>query len=429
MERPIRYPAYAQGIAAGGSGEPGDQQDLCGEYSSDTVTVIDGATNLTATVSVGKFPYAIAVNPVTNKIYVANESSNSVTVIDGATNATTAAIAGLSPWAITVNPVTGKIYVANYSGNNVTVLTEAPANDTKVWAIADLLPWNSCFLSKPTLSGKAVNRAFTNKCGIQGVFNRLNTAQTVWNSASITSMAGTDSTRWSYNWGTTDSLIPGENYLCLFAADSQCGTTNNLGIGTPFTGNVTVYPLYYLTGIPTPVSPGNGRTNLSTSLTLSWGTVSTAAGYAIQISSNASFLTLFVNQSGIASGNTTVSGFPNNTRYYWRVASMNTGGTGAWSVVWSFTVGVSSVIPRGKIITGPSFSLKNGTIAYSLDRQSSVGLRIYDMRGEKVFEFTRLQPSGSYSVPLKMLDLSPGRYVAQFIAEGLEQRMLVILSK
>ncbi len=31
----------------------------------------------------------MAVNPVTNKIYVANSSGNNVTVIDGATNSTT----------------------------------------------------------------------------------------------------------------------------------------------------------------------------------------------------------------------------------------------------------------------------------------------------------------------------------------------------
>ena len=31
----------------------------------------------------------MAVNPVTNKIYVANQDSNNVTVIDGATNSTT----------------------------------------------------------------------------------------------------------------------------------------------------------------------------------------------------------------------------------------------------------------------------------------------------------------------------------------------------
>ena len=37
------------------------------------------------------------MNPVTNKIYVANQGSGNVTVIDGATNATTTVAAGLGP--------------------------------------------------------------------------------------------------------------------------------------------------------------------------------------------------------------------------------------------------------------------------------------------------------------------------------------------
>ncbi len=36
------------------------------------MTVIDGATNNTTTVAVGIIPWAVAVNPVTNLIYVAN---------------------------------------------------------------------------------------------------------------------------------------------------------------------------------------------------------------------------------------------------------------------------------------------------------------------------------------------------------------------
>ena len=56
---------------------------------SNTVTVIDGATNSTTTVTVGTEPVSVAVNPVTNKIYVANGNSANVTVIDGATNSTT----------------------------------------------------------------------------------------------------------------------------------------------------------------------------------------------------------------------------------------------------------------------------------------------------------------------------------------------------
>jgi DNA-binding beta-propeller fold protein YncE len=62
------------------------------------VTVIDGANNF-ATTPVplgGTYPYTLAVDQVTNKIYVAtydmtgsSDDSSAVTVIDGATNATT----------------------------------------------------------------------------------------------------------------------------------------------------------------------------------------------------------------------------------------------------------------------------------------------------------------------------------------------------
>ena len=82
-------------------GESGDQQDLRGQHGSANVTVIDGATNTTATVAAGTHPYAVAVNPVTNKIYVANYGSANVTVIDGATNGTTTVAVGAPipmPW-------------------------------------------------------------------------------------------------------------------------------------------------------------------------------------------------------------------------------------------------------------------------------------------------------------------------------------------
>ena len=64
---------------------------------------------VTATVAAGYGPNAVAVNPVTNKIYVANYVSDNVTVIDGATNGTTTVGVGTSPVAVAVNPVTNKI--------------------------------------------------------------------------------------------------------------------------------------------------------------------------------------------------------------------------------------------------------------------------------------------------------------------------------
>src|SRR5713226_6063830 len=64
---------------------------------------------VTATVGVGTQPNAVTVNPVTNKIYVANGLSNNVTVIDGSTNITTTVSVGNSPSSVAVNPVTNKI--------------------------------------------------------------------------------------------------------------------------------------------------------------------------------------------------------------------------------------------------------------------------------------------------------------------------------
>src|SRR5215510_11181072 len=72
--------------------------------------------------AVGPGPFAIAVNPVTNKIYVGNDGGSTVTVIDGTNNSTATVTTGTSPAAIGVNTATNKIYVANTRSSNVTVI-------------------------------------------------------------------------------------------------------------------------------------------------------------------------------------------------------------------------------------------------------------------------------------------------------------------
>ncbi|MBL0121760.1 MAG: hypothetical protein IPP88_03190 [Betaproteobacteria bacterium] len=98
---------------------------------SDTLSVIDGDTGTVAgTVNTGLFPRGVAVNPVTNKIYVSNSIGNSVTVIDGATLTTATVSTGASPDAVAVNPVTNKTYVANNGGTTVTVIDGANGTAT-----------------------------------------------------------------------------------------------------------------------------------------------------------------------------------------------------------------------------------------------------------------------------------------------------------
>lgn len=102
------------------------------------VTVIDGITNSITTVTdpnalllswINGREFAVAVNSATNKIYVANADSNNVTVIDGATNATTTVTEpnAAAPIAVAVDSATNMIYVANNGTNpgSVTVINGA----------------------------------------------------------------------------------------------------------------------------------------------------------------------------------------------------------------------------------------------------------------------------------------------------------------
>jgi hypothetical protein len=208
----------------------------------------------------------VSVNPVTNEIYVANYGGTGVTVNDGATNATTMVTTGATPTAVAVNPVTDKIYVACGGGNNVTVITDAPANDTKVRAAFNRLPGDTTALARPTLTGKGVNRSTPGRTAMMGVCNRMGTAQKAWSWATVSSGAGTDSIMWSYTWGT-DSLILGENFVCCAPLEDQAATSNNLGLGSPFAGNLEVYPVYrleYHVGQKEAARPGVRMTQLPT---------------------------------------------------------------------------------------------------------------------------------------------------------------------
>ena len=51
-----------------------------------------------------------------------------------------------------------------------------------------------------------------------------------------------DSIGFNFNWG--DSLIWGENFVTFVPLEMQAATSNNLGLGTPFAGNMLVYPVY-----------------------------------------------------------------------------------------------------------------------------------------------------------------------------------------
>ena len=91
-------------------------------FDDDDVSVIDGATNqVVADPSTGQGPDALVVDPVNNLIYVANFDSSSLTVINGATNQTASLsfdTTPITPDSLAINPVPNEVYGAS-SGSNL----------------------------------------------------------------------------------------------------------------------------------------------------------------------------------------------------------------------------------------------------------------------------------------------------------------------
>jgi DNA-binding beta-propeller fold protein YncE len=90
-------------------------------YARGKLFILDGtADTLVGTVTIGCYPVDIAVNPVTNQIYVANASGTTpydtatVTVVDGNSLQIKEVPIGRDPWRIAVNTVKNVFYVSNY---------------------------------------------------------------------------------------------------------------------------------------------------------------------------------------------------------------------------------------------------------------------------------------------------------------------------
>jgi hypothetical protein len=102
-----------------------------------------------------------------------------------------------------------------------------------------------------------------------------------------------------------------------------------------------VWSFTTIQGVPPPPTlllPINGATGVSLTPLMDWTDVSGASSYRLQISTTNTFVTTVLNvvvttgsQYNVPSG--TLLG---NTQYYWRVASINAGGQGSYSTIFSF---------------------------------------------------------------------------------------------
>ncbi len=95
------------------------------------VLMVDGVNGATQSIPVGKSPDALAIDPELNRIYVVNSASDTVSAIDGATQSVIATLAtGRMPYAIQIDAGLHRALVMNTYSNFVTEIDES-TNQTR----------------------------------------------------------------------------------------------------------------------------------------------------------------------------------------------------------------------------------------------------------------------------------------------------------
>ena len=98
------------------------------DIKNNTVTVVDGAANsVIRTIAVPGTPAVVAVDSAAQRVYVAGSGNRRLGIYNGASGADfgkhlATVTTGLTPWAVAADPITHRVWVANLHGSGVTVL-------------------------------------------------------------------------------------------------------------------------------------------------------------------------------------------------------------------------------------------------------------------------------------------------------------------
>src|SRR3972149_7042684 len=172
------------------------------------------APTVISTISVGSKPYGVGVNSSTNRIYVSHYNSNTVSVIDGATNTVSSTISvGSHPFGVGVNSSTNRIYVANSNSNTVSVIEDSPSSPTLATGSATNVTSSSATLNGTVNANGLSTTAWFNYGISSGSYTGTSTTQSVSGSSDTTVSIG------------VSGLSSSTTYYYRIAATSSAGTS------------------------------------------------------------------------------------------------------------------------------------------------------------------------------------------------------------
>ncbi len=135
------------------------------------------------------------------------------------------------------------------------------------------------------------------------------------------------------------------------------------------------------------VSPPDGAVNIPLVTTLSWNAAATATSYRLQLSRDAGFTQIALDDSTLTTTSRQVGPLIANTGYYWRVRGKNAGGSGPYSTTFSFT---STAAPPVPLLLVPADSAVRMGRTITFGWGSSPGASAYQLQVGTDPSFTTL---------------------------------------
>lgn len=147
---------------------------------------------------------------------------------------------------------------------------------------------------------------------------------------------------------------------------------------------------------PTGLSPATAATGVSTSPTLSWGAVTGATAYDLQVAvgsfTKSGSQAIVIDETGLTTTSFDATGLDFATEYMWRVRATNEGGAGAWTDAATFTTEAAPLVLPGAVsLTSPADLAADVTpITPTLSWSAAANAAAYDVQLATDAAFTLL---------------------------------------
>jgi len=193
--------------------------------------------------------------------------------------------------------------------------------------------------------------------------------------------------------------------------------------------------------IPSPSLPANGASDVSGQIDLFWSNTPNEASYQVQVSGVSTFSPLFFENTNATTNTVKLPNFiaENPATFYWRVRSkLDSGETGEWSEVWSFTRarlttdGDTNEIPIQYSLDQNFPNPFNPTtnITFSLPSTVHTRLEVLNVLGQPVYMLVnQTMGRGTHTVSFDGGSLSSGIYLYRLTTPEFTQTRVMSLVK